>query len=123
MNTTHPLKVLLAIATLMLSHHAISQDLNQVELNHAESIHLEGSEFMLRKAYEQLLSALSEERARLLKISQSKWLEYRDANLEVVYSGYAGGTIAPLIYAKRAIEMNENRTAELATMYLHEVTP
>ena len=102
---------------------SLAQGLTQAQLTEAESMHLKGSEFMMGKALEQLSEALPEERAKLLAAAQSEWLEYRDANIEVIVSGYAGGSIAPLIYAKRAIEMNENRTAELTKMYLSETTP
>lgn len=100
-----------------------SQGLTQAQLNEAASNHLGSSEFMVRKAYEQLAEVLTADRLKLLESSQAQWTEYKEANLEVIRSGYAGGTILPLISAQRAIEMNENRTAELTKMYLLEVTP
>ncbi len=100
-----------------------SQELTQAQRNEAESIHMKSSEFMVRKAYEQLAEVLSDERLELLDASQTQWVKYKEANLEVVSSGYAGGSILPLIYAKRAIEMNENRISELSKMYLMEITP
>lgn len=114
--------VLLALFSLYLNPLS-AQDLSQLELNSAAERHLEVSEFMLRKAYQQVEEVVEGERLALLEKSQAEWLEYRDATLELISSRYAGGSIAPLIRAQNAVRMNQDRIAELTAMHLTEITP
>lgn len=116
-------KIFVFLVLLLLSHVSIAQELSQIELNEAAVFRLDSSEFMLRKAYGQLESVLTGDRVELLSQSQSKWLEYRNANVEVSTSGYKEGSIRPLIHAQLMTEMNENRIAELTKMHLKEITP
>ena len=116
-------KIFVVLGLLLFSHVSIAQDLSQLELNEAANYRLDSSEFMLRKAYGQLESVLTGDRVELLSQSQSRWLEYRNTNVEVSTSGYKGGSIRPLIHAQLMIEMNENRIAELTKMHLKEITP
>ena len=116
-------KICVVVGLLLLSHVLTAQDLSQLELNEAAISRLDSSEFMLRKAYEQLASVLTGDRVELLSQSQSRWLEYRNANVEVSTSRYKGGSIRPRIHAQLMTEMNETRIAELTKMHLNEITP
>ena len=61
---THVAVCLLFLVTPSIAH---SQDLSQNELNAAANQHLASTDFMLNKAYEQLLGALDGDRRELLE--------------------------------------------------------
>ncbi len=108
---------------LLLTNILFSQELTQTDLNIASKQHLDSADFMLNRAYKQLLNTLSKDRQQKLIKAQRAWIKFRDLNSAVISSVYEGGSIQPLIHAQAQIELTNNRTAELTKMYLEETTP
>ena len=117
------LRIASCLLCLAVSNITYSQNLNQMELNAAASQQLSASEFMLGKAYEQLMDVLDPDRKEQLEAAQQAWTKFRDLNAAVVSSAYEGGSIRPLIHTQALVAMTDNRTAELAGMHLAEITP
>lgn len=101
-----------------------AKDLTQSDLNQASAQHYSTVDFMLNKAYEQLTGSLETKASKeaLIK-AQKAWITFRDLNAIAVASNYEGGSIAPLIKNQALIEMTQNRTEALTTMYLNVITP
>lgn len=112
-----------SLLVLLFLNMSFAKDLTQTDLNLAAKQHYEATDFMLNKAYQQLLSTLSTDRRKMLIKSQRAWLKYRDLNSDFISSVYEGGSMQPLIYTQALIEITNNRTAELTKMYLYEITP
>jgi len=97
--------------------------LTQADLNQAASQNLSSADFMLNKAYAQLMQVLDNNRKKRLKVAQRAWIKFRDTNADFISSAYENGSIRPLIHGRVLIKMTEQRTAELAYMHLMEITP
>mgnify|MGYP005988921523 CR=1 FL=1 len=121
------MKILLlvcAFTIILISKDAFSsEDLNQLQLNQAAVQHYSASDFMLNKAYSQLMLVLEGKRKDQLKLAQRAWIKFRDLNAKLVSSSYAGGSIEPLIYTQALINLTVKRTEELTRIYLNEITP
>lgn len=100
-----------------------SDELTQSQLNQAVLQNYKSSDFMLNKAYAQLIEVLDKERQEKLKISQKTWIKFRDLDAELISSKYTGGSISPLVHTQALINLTEQRTAELTKIYLNEITP
>ncbi|WP_157953614.1 lysozyme inhibitor LprI family protein [Zobellella maritima] len=121
MKVIHSVLILLCISC---SSGAFGQsELTQAELNQAAGRHYASADFMLNKAYSQLMAALSGERKDRLKQAQQAWITFRDAHAELVSSAYDGGSIQPLVHTQALINLTEQRTAELTRMHLTETKP
>jgi len=95
----------------------ISQDYSDYGMKMASMYMLKDYEKLLNKYYKILLSALKPEDKETLKITQRKWIDYREAEKqfnflvsEEKYSG--GGTIQNLFVLSRNIEITQNRVFE-----------
>ena len=111
----------LVFSSLSIAH--AGDDLTQLQLNQAASQSYKSSDFMLNKAYSQLMGALNKERQNKLKIAQRAWIKFRDFEAELISSAYAGGSISPLIHARALTELTDQRTSQLTKLYLIEITP
>ena len=100
-----------------------SDELTQSQLNQAALQNYKSSDFMLNKAYTQLMEVLDKERQEKLKISQKAWIKFRDLDAGFISSKYTGGSIEPLVYSQALINLTEQRTAELTKNYLNAITP
>jgi uncharacterized protein YecT (DUF1311 family) len=114
--------ILFILFSSMSIAHA-DNELTQTDLNQAASQSYKSSDFMLNKAYSQLMRALDKERQNKLKISQRAWIKFRDLEAELISSAYAGGSISPLIQARALTELTNQRTSQLTKLYLIEITP
>jgi uncharacterized protein YecT (DUF1311 family) len=113
----------IVIFCILMLNIAQAKDLTQADLNQAASQHYSSSDFMLNKAYKQLMGVLEKDRKGELKKAQEAWLKFRDLNAKFIANGYKGGSIAPLIQYQALIELTQNRTAELTKMHLEAITP
>jgi uncharacterized protein YecT (DUF1311 family) len=113
----------MVIFCILIANIAQAKDLTQADLNQAASQHYSSSDFMLNKAYKQLMGVLEKDRKEELKKAQEAWLKFRDLNSNFISDGYKGGSIAPLIHSQALIEITQNRTAELTRMHLEAITP
>ena len=117
---------ILIICTSLLGVHNISYaaDLTQKDLNQAASQTYSTADFMLNKAYQQLMEVLnSEEEKNSLKAAQKAWLKFRDLNVKFIAARHKGGSISPLIQSQALTEMTNNRTAMLTKIHLEAITP
>lgn len=116
--------IILSTLLLMIFNTAHSQDgLTQSQLNQAASQHFGTSDYMLNKAYAQLMGVLSEERKEKLKTSQRTWIKFRDSEADFISGAYGNGSMRPLIHAQVLIRLTEQRTSELTRIHLNEITP
>ena len=104
---------------------AKAKDLTQLDLNQAAKQHFEATNFMLNKAYKQLmeLDILDKDMKAKLKKTQKAWLKFRDLNSNFCSNEYKGGSLSGLIYVQKRIEMTQDRTAELTKIHLKFITP
>jgi uncharacterized protein YecT (DUF1311 family) len=69
----------------------------------------------LNQVYRQLVAKLDDEEKAQLKLAQTAWLKYRDANCDFVADQFKGGTMRPMVAAMCLADMTSNRTSELRT--------
>jgi uncharacterized protein YecT (DUF1311 family) len=67
----------------------------------------------LNAAYKDLMVQLDDGRREKLRVAQSAWLRFREANADFEADAARGGTLAPLIKMTVLADMTEARTAEL----------
>jgi len=116
-------KLKVIIFCILVTGIAQAKDLTQLDLNQAAQQHFEATDFMLNKAYKNLMSVLDKDMKVELKEAQKAWLKFRDLNSNFCSDQYKGGSIAGLIYVQSRIEMTQNRIAELTKMHLEFITP
>ena len=116
-------KLKMVIFCILVASTVQAKDLTQADLNQASAQHYSASDFMLNKAYSQLMGVLEKDRKEELKKAQKAWLKFRDLNAKFITAGYKGGSIATLINNQALIEMTQNRTAQLTKMHLVVITP
>lgn len=100
-----------------------AKDLTQTDLNQASAQHYSSADFMLNKAYDQLMSALDKNGKEALKKAQKVWIKFRDLEASFAASQYEGGSIASLIKNQALTEITQNRTAALTKRHLVVITP
>ena len=108
---------------LALSSISYAKELTQIDLNIAAKQHFDSVDFMLNKAYQQLLGSLEKDRQQQLVKTQRAWLKFRDLNAGLISSMYEGGSIRPLIHSQALIEITNQRISDLTKMHLYEITP
>jgi uncharacterized protein YecT (DUF1311 family) len=111
----------ICIALLSFSSISNAGDLSQTDLNQASSQEYSSADFMLNKAYQQLMGVLETGEKDSLKSVQKAWIKFRDANAKFVTR--SGGSIAPLLQNQALTEMTNHRTATLTSMHLTAITP
>lgn len=117
-------KLKAVIFCLLLANASYAADLTQADLNKAAEQQRDSADFMLNKAYEQLMGALEEKEAKAdLKAAQKAWLKFRDLNAKFAADQYKGGSLAALTQSQSLTEMTQNRTSALTSQYLSFTTP
>ena len=114
--------IISSLLIFTLSSISYAKELTQTDLNIAANQHFDVTDFMLNKAYQQLLGSLDNNRKQQLIKAQRAWLKFRDLNANLISSRYEGGSIRPLIHSQTLIEITNNRIAELTKMHLDEIT-
>jgi uncharacterized protein YecT (DUF1311 family) len=116
-------KLKLVILCILVAGVAEAKDTTQADLNVNANQTFKSADFMLNKAYNQLMNILdSKEMKNELKEAQKAWLEFRDLNAKFRSDEYKGGSISPMIYSQALTEMTRNRTEALTMMYLDFTT-
>jgi uncharacterized protein YecT (DUF1311 family) len=87
----------------------------QAEMNICAGKEYKAADANLNRVYQQLVAMLEPEEKGQLKVAQTAWIKYRDANCEFVADQYRGGSIRPTIYGLCLADVTQNRTAELKT--------
>jgi len=85
----------------------------QLEMNQCAGNAYKAADGELNQVYRKLVAVLDAEEKAQLKMAQTAWLKYRDANCEFVGDMYKGGSIRPMIYAFCLADVTRNRTTEL----------
>ena len=116
-------KLKVIIFCVLVAGTAQAKDLTQLDLNQAAESHFKSADFMLNKAYDQLMGVLEKDMKAELKEAQKAWLKFRDLNSNFCSDEYKGGSLSGLIYVQKRIEMTQNRTAELTKIHLKFITP
>ena len=78
-----------------------------------ENTRFQKAEQELNAVYKDLLKQLDAGRKEKLRVAQSAWLRFREANADFEADAARGGTLAPLIRMTVLADMTEARTAEL----------
>ena len=78
-----------------------------------ENTRYQKAEQELNAVYKDLMQQLDEGRREKLRLAQSAWLQFREANAAFEADAARGGTLAPLIKMTVLADMTEARTAEL----------
>lgn len=117
-------KALIVFISLLSFYNVSHADgLSQSDLNQASSQAYSSADFMLNKAYQQLMGALEGKEKDSLKSAQKAWLTFRDLNTKFIADQYAGGSIAPMMKNQALTEMTNYRIAILTKMHLDVITP
>ena len=85
----------------------------QLEMNQCAGKAYKAADAELNQVYRKLVAMLDDEEKAQLKVAQTAWLKYRDANCEFVADQYKGGSIRPMIHAFCLADVTTNRTTEL----------
>jgi uncharacterized protein YecT (DUF1311 family) len=85
----------------------------QGEMNICAGKEYKAADANLNRVYQQLVAMLEPEEKGQLKVAQTAWIKYRDANCEFVADQYKGGSIRPTIYGLCLADVTRNRTSEL----------
>ncbi len=78
-----------------------------------ENARFQKAEQELNAAYKNLMKQLDDGQREKLRLAQSAWLRFREANADFQADSIRGGTLAPLIKMSALADMTEARTAEL----------
>ena len=93
--------------------HPCSNAQSQVEMNQCAGEVYKAADTELNQVYRKLVAMLDAEEKAQLKVAQTAWLKYRDANCKFVGDQFKGGSIRPMIYAFCLADVTKNRTTEL----------
>jgi uncharacterized protein YecT (DUF1311 family) len=97
----------------------IAQKLNcnnpqtQAEINQCAGLSYQNADKKLNQVYQQLLPKLPKSRQQKLISAQQAWIKFRDSSCEFERSAFAGGSIAPTIYAGCLEGLTKQRTQQL----------
>lgn len=86
---------------------------SQLEMNQCAGNAYKAADGELNQVYRKLVAMLDTEDKVQLKVVQTAWLKYRDANCEFVGDQYKGGSIRPMIHAFCLADVTRDRTTEL----------
>jgi uncharacterized protein YecT (DUF1311 family) len=78
-----------------------------------ENARFQKAEQELNAVYKNLIKELDAGRKEKLRLAQSAWLRFREANADFEADAARGGTIAPLIKMTVLADMTEARTKDL----------
>jgi uncharacterized protein YecT (DUF1311 family) len=78
-----------------------------------ENARFQTAEQELNAVYKDLLKQLDEGQKEKLRLAQSAWLQFREANANFEADAARGGTLAPLIKITVLADMTEARTTDL----------
>lgn len=67
----------------------------------------------MNRAYKRLLAQLDKSRQAKLKTAQRTWLAFRDAHADFAASGFAGGSMQPMVYSGARAQTTMARTKQL----------
>lgn len=89
----------------------ISQSQN--EMNQQAENNFKKADAELNRVYNQFIDMLKGKDKEVLINSQLTWIKFRDSNCEFWARQCFGGSLYPLLYFGKKIEMTKARTAEL----------
>ena len=86
---------------------------SQAEMTQCAGKAYKAADAELNQAYQKLVAMLDDEEKAQLKVVETSWIKYRDANCEFVADQFKGGTMRPMVYAFCLADVTKTRTAEL----------
>lgn len=112
-----------AIALVLLSAPALAKDIDcsekalstgvQSVLNSCAERDARRSDKTLDATYDRLVGALDDSASAALKKAELAWIAFRDATCDYETSGYAGGSMRPMVIAGCRAKENQAREAVL----------
>jgi uncharacterized protein YecT (DUF1311 family) len=71
----------------------------------------------LNRVYQKAVKELPAEDATRLRKAQRAWMAYRDAHCDADQKRYAGGSIAPVVFAQCRLTLTQRRSKEIEETY------
>ena len=113
-------KMILSLLVMLPVTSAFALDCNnaqtQLDMNQCASAEYTKADKALNSTYQQVLKATSGEQTDLLKKSQNKWIEYRDADCKFQTYSSKGGSINSMNVSHCLTGKTEQRNNELKEM-------
>jgi uncharacterized protein YecT (DUF1311 family) len=72
----------------------------------------------LNRVYQKTLKELPAEDGTRLRKAQRAWLAYRDTQCDAAQKRYAGGSIAPVVFAQCRLTLTQGRLREIEETYI-----